>query len=155
VSDDAPFPEPFGPEYVRPANPDCPKCSCCTAALCERGRMSALGCVAHAAGGDLAAIGRCPCSAETAEGSAAWMAAQVRDSARGRHEAEQALELARRIAVRLEQENARLLEEARRAAALFQAGHGAAGIKALVALAGLAGDADTSQTEGSDAPCPT
>lgn len=37
-NDDDYFPEPFGPEYVRPAPAGCPNCRCCTARLCEQAK---------------------------------------------------------------------------------------------------------------------
>ncbi|QHC26404.1 hypothetical protein [Streptomyces sp. GS7] len=35
MSDDYPFPEPFGPEYVRPKAADCPNCPCHTRRVCD------------------------------------------------------------------------------------------------------------------------
>ena len=70
--------EPFGPEYVRPAQPDCPRCGCCTAALCERGRNSILRCNGHVDDEHRKTVGACPCSAETTKHTAAWRMAQVR-----------------------------------------------------------------------------
>lgn len=78
--DETPFPEPFGPEYVRPRQIQmaCPDCRCCTAQLCARGRTSVLECVGHAGDTDKEQVRGCPCSAETAEGSLSWRAAKIR-----------------------------------------------------------------------------
>lgn len=70
--------EPFGPEYARPAQPDCPRCSCCTAALCERGQASTLRCYGHVDDEHRFTVASCPCSAETTRHTAAWRMAQVR-----------------------------------------------------------------------------
>ncbi|MEC3995243.1 hypothetical protein VSR01_17540 [Actinacidiphila sp. DG2A-62] len=70
--------ESFGPEYVRPAQPDCPRCGCCTAALCEKGRHSIMRCNGHVDDEHREMVGGCPCSAETTRHTAAWRAAQVR-----------------------------------------------------------------------------
>uniref|UniRef100_UPI003F49B3D6 hypothetical protein n=1 Tax=Nonomuraea sp. CA-251285 TaxID=3240002 RepID=UPI003F49B3D6 len=58
------IPEPFGPIYERPANPDCPDCDCCTAVLCERGRSSLWGCLlADNTDPELRKrLAECPCS---------------------------------------------------------------------------------------------
>ncbi|MDX3345986.1 hypothetical protein PV387_23140 [Streptomyces sp. ME02-6987-2C] len=71
--------EPFGPEYVRPVNPDCPDCDCCTAALCAVGRARVNECAGNV--DDQSLIERvtdCPCSAESTEGTLAWRAAMYR-----------------------------------------------------------------------------
>lgn len=70
--------ESFGPEYVRPAQRDCPLCDCCTAALCERGRNSLRACGGHVDAGHRDTVGRCPCSAATTKQTALWRLAQVR-----------------------------------------------------------------------------
>ncbi|MFF4292192.1 hypothetical protein ACFY0N_00880 [Streptomyces vinaceus] len=70
--------EPFGPEYLRPAQPECPRCSCCTAPLCARGQHSLTGCSAHADGPARELVSSCPCSAETTKRTAAWRQAQIR-----------------------------------------------------------------------------
>lgn len=70
--------EPFGPEYVRPAQPDCQRCGCCTAALCETGRHSLLRCQGHVDAEHRETVYGCPCSAETTRYTAAWRMAQVR-----------------------------------------------------------------------------
>lgn len=70
--------ESFGPEYLRPAQADCPRCGCCTAALCEKGRTSFLGCRGHVDEGHRETVTGCPCSAETTRDTAAWRMAQVR-----------------------------------------------------------------------------
>ena len=70
--------ETFEPQYVRPAQKDCPNCGCCTADLCERGRNSVRRCtgLTHADFRDT--VSGCPCSAEATAHTAAWRAAQVR-----------------------------------------------------------------------------
>ncbi|MYR58867.1 hypothetical protein GTY54_22375 [Streptomyces sp. SID625] len=78
--DDGPEHEPFGPQYVRLANPDCPDCNCCTAVLCAQGRASVLECSGHV-DGDAEMIERvtgCPCSTESTRGTLSWRAAMVR-----------------------------------------------------------------------------
>ncbi|MFI6689929.1 hypothetical protein [Streptomyces sp. NPDC050485] len=35
MTDDYPFPEPFGPDYVRPTSEDCPNCACHTRRVCD------------------------------------------------------------------------------------------------------------------------
>ncbi|MFD3608973.1 hypothetical protein ACFWXA_13030 [Streptomyces atroolivaceus] len=70
--------EPFGPEYVRPAQPDCPRCGCCTAVLCEKGRSSLLRCQGHVDDKHRETVYGCPCSAETTKHTASWRMAQVR-----------------------------------------------------------------------------
>ncbi|MEU1853648.1 hypothetical protein ABZ499_31390 [Streptomyces sp. NPDC019990] len=77
--DDGPTHEPFGPEYIRPANPDCPDCGCCTAALCAKGRASVSECAGHVDNAELIArVTGCPCSAESTRGTLSWRAAMVR-----------------------------------------------------------------------------
>ncbi|MFB6963467.1 hypothetical protein ACFCYB_42670 [Streptomyces sp. NPDC056309] len=76
--EDEPFHEPFGPQYVRPPQADCPNCPCCTAVLCERGRASLLECAGHVDSKHKAAVERCPCSAESTRGTLAWRAAKMR-----------------------------------------------------------------------------
>lgn len=68
----------FGPEYVRPPNPDCPDCSCCTAALCERGRVSVRECAGHVDDEHRSVVTGCPCSSESARGSLAWRVLRIR-----------------------------------------------------------------------------
>lgn len=71
--------EPFGPEYVRPAQAPCPNCPCCSARLCEKGRNSVMQCHGHVADSETVAIvSACPCSAETTRGTHAWRVAQTR-----------------------------------------------------------------------------
>ncbi|MGW2951602.1 hypothetical protein [Streptomyces eurythermus] len=77
--DDGLVSEPFGPEYVRPQNPDCPDCTCCTAVLCALGRASLSECAGHVDQADLIArVTGCPCSAESTRGTLSWRAAMVR-----------------------------------------------------------------------------
>lgn len=61
ADDEAPFPEPFGPLYVRPEGAPCPHCDCCTARLCATARDSGLTCVAHS--DDPKRVRGCPCTA--------------------------------------------------------------------------------------------
>lgn len=70
--------EPLAGDYVRPAQPPCPDCSCCTAVLCARGRMSPGRCHSHTAPDTWETVVDCPCSAETTPGTYAWRVAQVR-----------------------------------------------------------------------------
>ncbi|MFI2434741.1 hypothetical protein [Streptomyces sp. NPDC018693] len=77
--DDGPTHEPFGPVYVRPANPDCPNCACCTAALCALGAASVMECSGHVDDVEaIAQVTNCPCSAESTRGTLSWRAAMVR-----------------------------------------------------------------------------
>jgi hypothetical protein len=76
---DGPTHEPFGPVYVRPANPDCPDCACCTAALCAMGAASVMECSGHVDDAEaIAQVTNCPCSAESTRGTLSWRAAMVR-----------------------------------------------------------------------------
>lgn len=71
--------EPFGPEYLRPAQAPCPNCPCCSARLCEKGRNSVMQCHGHVADPEtVAVVSACPCSAETTRGTHAWRVAQIR-----------------------------------------------------------------------------
>ncbi|MEV8477853.1 hypothetical protein [Streptomyces sp. NPDC051173] len=86
-----PAPEPFGPEYLRPASLPCPDCECCTVPLCERGRRSPMGsCAAFTTDEAQDTVRGCRCSAETTPGTAAYEAAQVRAT---RHATERPLPL--------------------------------------------------------------
>ncbi|MFB7574631.1 hypothetical protein [Streptomyces sp. NPDC056165] len=76
--EDEPFHEPFGPQYVRPPQADCPNCPCCSARLCERGRASLLECAGHLDDDHKLAVQSCPCSAESTRGTLAWRAAMMR-----------------------------------------------------------------------------
>lgn len=76
--DEAPFPEPFGPEYLRPAQPECTDCLCCTAALCERGRASVRQCLGHASADSAAAVAECPCSSSSTPGTLAYRTVMIR-----------------------------------------------------------------------------
>ena len=64
--------EPFGPDYVRPQQADCPNCLCCTAPLCEKGRRSPLGCRGSADPVGEAVVARCPCSSDLTHGTLPW-----------------------------------------------------------------------------------
>lgn len=70
--------ETFGPEYVRPAQGDCPACGCCTAALCERGRHSLMRCAGQTPVELRVTVQSCVCSAESTPGTTSWRAAQIR-----------------------------------------------------------------------------
>ncbi|QNT94847.1 hypothetical protein HEP81_04574 [Streptomyces griseofuscus] len=72
------FHEPFGPEYVRPKQADCPNCPCCSAALCERGRADVSRCEGHTSDETRPTVADCPCSAETTPGTMAWHMARIR-----------------------------------------------------------------------------
>ncbi|MEU9033835.1 hypothetical protein AB0D45_02805 [Streptomyces sp. NPDC048352] len=75
--------ETFGPEYVRPAERDCPNCECCTARLCEKGATSILECFGHTATEDTRrVVAGCPCSSEETSGTAAWRAGKMRATMR-------------------------------------------------------------------------
>jgi len=70
--------ETFGPEYVRPMQADCPRCACCTAALCERGRNSIQGCAGLTPYEHRETVHGCPCSSGSTRHTASWRIAQVR-----------------------------------------------------------------------------
>ena len=70
--------ETFEPQYVRPAQKDCPSCGCCTEDLCERGRNSVRRCMGLTHADFRDTVSGCPCSAEATTHTAAWRAAQVR-----------------------------------------------------------------------------
>jgi len=70
--------EPFGVDYVRPAEADCPDCHCCTARLCERGRHSIHQCRGLTAEELRATVYNCPCSSALTRGTHAWRLERVR-----------------------------------------------------------------------------
>ncbi|MFB8406399.1 hypothetical protein [Streptomyces sp. NPDC055912] len=70
--------ETFGPEYVKPAQRECPDCPCCSLALCEKGRTTLHACAGHTQEDRRGIVSGCPCSAETTRGTAAWRAARYR-----------------------------------------------------------------------------
>ncbi|MFD8820835.1 hypothetical protein ACFV1C_00450 [Streptomyces sp. NPDC059605] len=72
------MPESFGPEYVRPAQPDCPNCRCCTANLCARGRTTIMECFGHTSEMTRNNVRGCPCSSEETRGTASWRAGRLR-----------------------------------------------------------------------------
>ncbi|MEU6595416.1 hypothetical protein ABZ923_40525 [Streptomyces sp. NPDC046881] len=77
--DDGPTDESFGPVYVRPANPDCPNCDCCTAVLCAKGAASVSECAGHVDDAEvIERVTNCPCSAESTRGTLSWRAGMVR-----------------------------------------------------------------------------
>ncbi|MEU7323322.1 hypothetical protein ABZ682_22640 [Streptomyces griseoviridis] len=79
IHDDGSVNESFGPEHVRPPNPDCQGCDCCTAALCAKGRASVSECSGHVDAPELIErVTACPCSAETTRGTLSWRAGMVR-----------------------------------------------------------------------------
>ena len=59
-NDEVPFPEPFGPLYVRPAGAPCPGCECCTQQLCEVAASKSLPCSSVA--DDRQAVSGCRCT---------------------------------------------------------------------------------------------
>lgn len=74
--------EPFGPEYVRPAQPDCPNCGCCSAALCERGRSSVMACEGACGDAFRDTVRRCPCSSDLTVGTMNWRLGRLRAAKR-------------------------------------------------------------------------
>lgn len=90
----------FGPEYVRPAQRECPRCGCCSEDLCAKGRNSVRRCEGHTAEGARVVVAACPCSSEWTKHTAAWRTAQVRVTrlARELPVVEEALTLLRSLA---------------------------------------------------------
>ncbi|MFE4329702.1 hypothetical protein ACFRQM_09620 [Streptomyces sp. NPDC056831] len=70
--------ETFGPEYVRPAQDDCPNCPCCTAALCAKGRTTILECYGLTRDDVRDNVRGCPCSSEETRGTASWRHGKLR-----------------------------------------------------------------------------
>ncbi|WP_328638452.1 hypothetical protein [Streptomyces canus] len=70
--------ETFGPLYERPAQRECPDCSCCSAMLCERGRQSTMRCSGVTDPSTMQLVSGCPCSAEKTPGTHAWRLARIR-----------------------------------------------------------------------------
>lgn len=70
--------DPAAPEQLRPAQPPCPDCTCCTAPLCERGRLSVGECMAHTPPECTVTVASCPCSSVTTRGTHAWRAEMIR-----------------------------------------------------------------------------
>ncbi|MFC8723670.1 hypothetical protein [Streptomyces bacillaris] len=70
--------ETFEPERVRPAQPDCPDCLCCTANLCAKGRTTILECFGLTSEDTRGTVRGCPCSSEETRGTAAWRAGRLR-----------------------------------------------------------------------------
>ncbi len=64
MSDEAWFPEPFGPIYEGPPGAPCPDCECCTPRLCQIAASKDTPC-AHQSD-DPQAVSGCPCSATAA-----------------------------------------------------------------------------------------
>ncbi|WP_019061780.1 hypothetical protein [Streptomyces prunicolor] len=92
------YDEPFGPEYLRPAQAPCPNCPCCSASLCERGAASAMQCHGHVSDPEsIPTVSACPCSAETTRGTHAWRLAQIRVV---KHATEQPLPKAAEVVLR-------------------------------------------------------
>lgn len=69
--------EPFGVDFLQPVQEECPHCSCCSAALCRKGRASVLECAGSTHADRKSVVTGCPCSAPTTEGTAAWRAGMV------------------------------------------------------------------------------
>ncbi|MBC9729896.1 hypothetical protein [Streptomyces sp. TRM68367] len=69
--------EPFGPEYLAPAQPPCPDCECCTARLCEKGRNSLSQCHGHTTTELMETVAGCPCSSPRTRGTHAWRIARI------------------------------------------------------------------------------
>ncbi len=59
--DEAPFPEPFGPIYERPAPEPCPDCECCSLRLCEKAKAEHTSCAAQS--GEPRLVAGCRCTA--------------------------------------------------------------------------------------------
>lgn len=70
--------EPFGVDYVRPEEPPCPDCPCCTAALCRRGRVCLHGCQGLTPEVCRALVYNCPCSSRLTPGTHAWRLDRIR-----------------------------------------------------------------------------
>ncbi|WP_406321744.1 hypothetical protein [Streptomyces sp. NBC_00519] len=70
--------QPSEPEELRPAQLPCTGCSCCSAALCKRGRNDIGECIAHTPSEHAVTVAGCPCSAETTRGTHSWRAAMLR-----------------------------------------------------------------------------
>lgn len=77
-----------GREELRPAQPECPRCSCCTAALCARGRIEVGECAGRTPQEYQRTVAGCPCSSRLTVGTVAWRAGMVRAT---RHAVEQPL----------------------------------------------------------------
>lgn len=69
--------EPFGVDFLQPAQDACAHCPCCSAALCRKGRADVLECVGHTGQDARSTVAGCPCSAATTEGTASWRAGMV------------------------------------------------------------------------------
>lgn len=70
--------DPTAPEQLRAAQEPCPGCRCCTAKLCERGRINVGECMAHTPPEMTVSVAGCPCSAPTTRGTHAWRAEMIR-----------------------------------------------------------------------------
>ncbi|MBT3164038.1 hypothetical protein HTV80_13050 [Streptomyces sp. Vc74B-19] len=70
--------DPTAPEQLRPAQEPCPNCPCCSARLCERGRLSVGECMAHTPPEHTVTVAGCPCSSVTTRGTHAWRAEMIR-----------------------------------------------------------------------------
>ncbi|MFF4900537.1 hypothetical protein [Streptomyces sp. NPDC001068] len=70
--------EPFGVDYVPPAQQDCPDCGCCSARLCERGRMNVHQCHGLTPEEFRATVSNCPCSSPWTRGTHAWRLDRIR-----------------------------------------------------------------------------
>lgn len=66
------------PEQLRPTQAPCPRCECCTEALCHRGQYDTAGCINHTRPSLASTVAGCPCSAATTRGTNAWRAEMSR-----------------------------------------------------------------------------
>lgn len=65
-------------DALRPAQQPCPNCTCCTVALCERGRHDVGECMAHTRPQFTVAVAGCPCSSAKTRGTHAWRVEMLR-----------------------------------------------------------------------------
>lgn len=64
--------KPAGMGRLQPVQGPCPHCSCCSAALCRKGRASVRGCAGSTAPAAQETVAGCACSAAGTRGTAAW-----------------------------------------------------------------------------------
>lgn len=81
---DPTLPEVEGHAWLKPAPEQCPKCPCCTAALCVAGFEHVWGCSSLCAPDDYGTVKDCSCTGEDARGSAAYRSAMARGRRRAR-----------------------------------------------------------------------
>lgn len=65
-------------DQLRPTQAPCPRCECCSAALCQRGQYDTAGCINHTRPSLASTVAGCPCSAPTTRGTNAWRAEMSR-----------------------------------------------------------------------------